>query len=305
MSLLNKMQKKAKDNINGWLIINKPVGVNSTRVVSIIKRYFNAKKVGHAGTLDPLANGVLPIALGEATKTINFAMDSDKEYKFTVKWGEETSTCDMEGEVVATSDKIPTKDEILSVLPEFTGEIDQVPPVYSAIKVDGKRAYDLARSGQEVVLKSRKVMVYGVELVVYAGSEATFLVKCGKGTYIRSMARDIALRLGTRGHVTSLIRTKVGKFCINNAILLETFENTVYKAASLGLLLPVDEVLDDIPVLTFNLEEARALRQGKQVKFAECGLNNGAIAVIKADDELLALGEVCDGFIKAARVFNI
>jgi tRNA pseudouridine55 synthase len=292
---------QSKQAINGWLIINKPVGVNSTRVVSIIKRYFNAKKVGHAGTLDPLANGVLPIALGEATKTINYMMDSDKEYRFTVKWGEETSTCDREGEVVATSDKIPTNEEILAILPEFTGEIDQIPPVYSAIKINGKRAYDLARSGQEVEMKSRKVRVYDLKLI----DTSTFLVKCGKGTYIRSMARDIALKLGTKGHVTTLTRTKVGKFSIEDAILLETFENSVYKAGSEGAVLPVDAVLDDIPVLAFTLSEAKDLRHGKHVKFAVEGLNRGDIAVIKAENKLLALGEIGDGYIKAARVFNI
>jgi tRNA pseudouridine55 synthase len=333
---------KDKNNVNGWLVINKPVGVNSTRVVAIVKRFYNAKKVGHAGTLDPLANGVLPIALGEATKTINFCMDSDKEYQFTVKWGEETSTCDKEGEVIATSDKIPTLAEIKAILSAFIGEIDQVPPVYSAIKIDGKRAYDLARSGQEVEMKARKIVIYELELIessVLLGNGgvpiphvrvqenkcsehedtegvntpsglatnpySTFRVRCGKGTYVRSLARDIAEKLGTKGHVTELIRTKVGKFCINNAILLENFENTVYKPESFGLLLPVEQVLDDIPVLTFNPTDAKAIRQGKQVAVLGSGFNDGQIAAIKAENALLAIGEFCDGFIKPVRVFNI
>jgi tRNA pseudouridine55 synthase len=297
--------------INGWLIINKPVSTGSTRVVSIVKRFFNAKKVGHAGTLDPLADGVLPIALGEATKTINFAMDSTKEYVFTVKWGAETSTCDLEGDVIATSDKIPTRDEILSILPQFTGTIDQVPPAYSAIKVDGKRAYDLARSGQEVVLKSRKIEIFELELLESSEEsldsrllmlDSTFRCLCGKGTYIRSLGSDIALKLGTKGHITRLTRTKVGKFCINDAILLEKLENKVYKADSQGLLLPVETVLDDIPVLTFTLEDAKAIRQGKSVIFPT---SQQGLVQIKTDNTLVALGEVCEGCVKPVRVFNI
>ncbi|MCE3232159.1 MAG: truB [Rickettsiaceae bacterium] len=328
------MQKKSREPINGWLIINKPIGVNSTRVVSIVKRVFNAQKVGHAGTLDPLADGVLPIALGEATKTINYAMDSDKEYVFTVKWGQETSTCDSEGEVIATSEKIPTQDEITSILDNFVGKIDQIPPVYSAIKIDGKRAYDLARSGQVVEMKAREVVIHELELAldgvcnpVYTfmskqpnndmnmrkglqttsgtNSYTTFRVRCGKGTYVRSLARDIAEKLGTKAHVTRLIRTKVGKFTINNAILLENFEDKVYKADSLGLLLPVETVLDDIPVLTFNLEETKAIKQGRVVDYSAQNLDSGSIVMIKSDGKLIALGEVCDGFIKPARVFNI
>lgn len=297
--------------INGWLIINKPIGTGSTRVVSIVKRYFSAKKVGHAGTLDPLADGVLPIALGEATKTINFAMDSTKEYVFTVKWGQETSTCDLEGEVIATSDKIPTRDEILSVLPQFTGLIDQVPPAFSAIKVDGKRAYDLARSGVEVELKSRKIEILELELLESSEGkldsgfqilDSTFRCLCGKGTYIRSLGRDIALKLGTKGHITRLTRTKVGKFHINDAILLEKLENKEYKAGSQGLLLPVETVLDDIPVLPFTLVDAAAIRQGKSVKFAT---NLQGLVQIKTDETLVALGEVSDGIVKPVRVFNI
>lgn len=297
--------KKQRNNINGWLNINKPVGVNSTKVVAIIKRVFNAKKVGHAGTLDPLAEGVLPIALGEATKTINYSMDAEKEYEFTVKWGEATSTDDMEGQIVATSDKIPSNDEILKILPDFIGEIEQVPPVYSAIKIDGKRSYDLARRGEEVELKSRQVTIYELKILEEEVGSATFRTKCSKGTYIRSLARDLAEKLGTKGHVTMLKRTKVGGFCIKSAILLDMFDNKVYKPEFSELLLPVEEVLDDIPVLAFNSEQTKALRYGQKVKFAETGLNKGDIVVIKSGGCLVALGEIEEGYIKPSRVFNI
>lgn len=297
--------KNNRNNINGWLVINKPVGVTSTKVVAIIKRFYNAKKVGHAGTLDPLAEGVLPIALGEATKTINYSMDANKEYVFTVKWGEATSTDDLEGEVIATSDKIPTSVEINAVLPYFIGEIEQTPPVYSAIKIDGKRAYDLARSGVEVEMKSRKVNVYALEQIASSVDSCTFRTTCSKGTYIRSLARDLAEKLGTKGHVTMLKRTKVGNFCINNAILLDMFDNKVYKDGSEGLLLPVEKVLDDIPVLSFTPEEARLLKQGRIVEFDNNGFNIGDIVLVKSDDKLLALGEIGNGFIKPSRVFNI
>lgn len=298
---MHQMNKKQRNNINGWMNINKPKGFNSTKIVAILKRYYNAKKVGHAGTLDPLAEGVLPIALGEATKTINFMMDAKKEYEFTIKWGESTSTDDAEGEIIATSNKTPSQEEIKTALPHFTGEIAQIPPAFSAIKINGQRAYDLARKGEEVKIKSRTVNIYSLE---YIGND-TFRTTCSKGTYIRSLARDLAEYLGTKGHVTMLKRTKVGNFCINSAILLDIFDNKVYKDGSDELLLPVDQVLDDIPVLDFTEEEAISIRQGKTVKFNQEGLNNDEVVVIKSNGKLIALAKVWDGFVKPSRVFNL
>ncbi|MDA0782147.1 MAG: tRNA pseudouridine(55) synthase TruB [Rickettsiales bacterium] len=295
------MQKKQRNSINGWLNINKPAGVTSTKVVAILKRYYNAKKVGHAGTLDPLAEGVLPIAFGEATKTINYMMDAKKEYEFTIKWGEATSTGDAEGEIIQTSKIIPAEQEIQTALPFFIGEIEQTPPAFSAIKIDGKRAYDLARQGKEVTIKSRKVSIYTLE---YLGAN-TFRTQCSKGTYIRSLAIDLAAKLGTQGHVTMLKRTKVGNFCIKSAILLDMFDNKVYKDGSEELLLPVEQVLDDIPVLDITNEEATSLRQGKTISFKSDGLTQGDITAVKSNGKLIALCEVGNAIIKPSRVFNL
>jgi tRNA pseudouridine55 synthase len=295
------MTKKQRNKVNGWLNINKPVGINSTTVVAIIKRYYNAKKVGHAGTLDPLAEGVLPIAMGEATKTINYMMDAQKEYEFTIKWGESTSTDDAEGEIIATSDKIPTSEEITNALPSFIGEIEQTPPAYSAIKINGKRAYDLARKGENIIMKSRKVNIYNFERI----TNDTFRTRCSKGTYIRSLARDLAKKLGSEGHVTMLKRTKVGSFCIKNAILLDIFDNKVYKSGAEELILPVERVLDDIPVLDFTNEEATNLKQGKTIKFEHSDFKEDEIVVIKSDSNLIALGKIGNGYVKPSRVFNL
>lgn len=300
--------KKTRENINGWLILNKPYEMGSTKALAIAKRCFNAKKAGHAGTLDPLASGVLPIAFGEATKTINYMMDAEKEYEFKVKWGEATSTDDMEGEVIANSDKLPTEEEIKTIITYFTGAIEQTPPIYSAIKIDGKRAYDIARSGGEIEMKSRKITIHNLELIGAEKEVAHFRVFCSKGTYIRSLARDIAVKLGTCGHVVELIRTKVGKFCIKSAILLEKLENNVYKNSSLGLLMPVEEVLDDIPVLAFNSEDTLALRQGKKIPMDSSSLpenNHDNVFVVKNEGKLVAIVRFEDGLIRSSRVFNI
>lgn len=296
----------SKLDIHGWLVLNKPCGITSARAVSVAKKTLNARKLGHAGTLDPLASGVLPLALGEATKTSRFLVDASKEYEFTVQWGSATSTDDCEGEVVATSDVRPARTNILQALSYFEGEIEQTPPIYSAIKVDGRRAYDLARKGEEVALKSRKIQVYTIKLLSVndATEAATFSVCCGKGTYIRSLARDLAEKLGTRGHVTHLLRTRVGPFCIKDAILLEKLEKTVYNPSSSGLVLPVERVLDDIPVLRFAPEEARVFKQGQKVCLAD-DIPEGTIVSVRSDDKLLAIGQISSGYVKPVRVFNI
>ncbi|HJO66054.1 MAG TPA: tRNA pseudouridine(55) synthase TruB, partial [Sphingomonas sanguinis] len=217
--------------MHGWIILDKPLGLGSTQGVSAVKRclrqggYGKGIKVGHGGTLDPLATGVLPIAVGEATKLAGRMLDSDKVYDFTIRFGEQTSTLDAEGEVVATSDVRPTRDALEAVLPRFTGPITQVPPAYSALKIDGERAYDLARAGEEVVLASRAVTIHSLTVGEAADSGAlediTLTAHVSKGTYIRSLARDIALALGTVGHVTMLRRTKAGPFTLAPAISLD------------------------------------------------------------------------------------
>ena len=293
--------------VNGWIAINKPSGYNSTKIVSIIKRYYNAQKVGHAGTLDPLAQGVLPIAMGEATKTIIFCQDAIKEYIFTVKWTQETDSCDSEGKVISVCDKVPNKDEILISLPMFIGTISQTPPSFSAIKIDGKRAYDLARNGEEFFIKPRLITIFALKLIEHNHDEftSTFKVKCSKGTYIRSLARDLAEKLTTKAHVISLIRTQVGNFYLDNAISLEVFDNKMYKPSSDGLLLAVDSVLDDIPVLLSNPEEAIAIRQGRNIKLKDHNYIIGEKLIIKSEGKLVAIGEVGNGFVKPSRVFNI
>lgn len=311
--------------INGWLNLHKPQGITSAKAVAIVKRHLHPQKIGHAGTLDPLASGVLPLALGEATKTMQFCMDTDKEYEFTVKWGEATATLDSEGEVISTSEVRPTSEQILAVLPHFIGEISQTPPVYSAIKINGKRAYDLARQGIEIEMKARMVQIHELKLVssesciVSSSSNplsptyphlsfSTFLVSCGKGTYIRSLARDIAGMLGTLAHVTVLVRTKVGNFSIEDAISLEDIEKTVYKDALSGVLLPVDTVLDDIQVLEFTPEYASRIRHGQKVlleNLSNLDTSFSGVFIAKCNGVLVAICESGMGLIKPIRVFNL
>jgi tRNA pseudouridine55 synthase len=261
--------------MHGWLIIDKPVGPGSTQVVSAVKRAlrdggYPKVKVGHGGTLDPLASGVLPVALGEATKLSGRMLDAAKGYDFTIRFGEETSTLDAEGEVVATSDVRPSAAALEALLPRFTGPIEQMPPIYSALKVDGRRAYDLARAGEEVELKTRFVTVHSLICHSRAGEgeavdEITLSARVSKGTYIRSLARDIARALGTPGHVTMLRRVKAGPFTLESAISLD-------KLAELGqaheleqALLPLTAGLDDIPALSVTPDQARALREGRRL----------------------------------------
>ncbi|MDB2415169.1 tRNA pseudouridine(55) synthase TruB [Rickettsiales bacterium] len=298
------MNNNQKNNINGWLILDKPAGISSAHAVGRIKRLLNVKKVGHAGTLDPLASGVLPLAIGEATKTAQYAMSSTKSYKFTVKWGQRTSTDDLEGEVIATSDKMPSLCQIKEEIPNYIGQIMQTPPIYSAIKVKGQRAYKLARQGEEISLNPRPVDIYKFELLNSDEESATFYIECGKGTYIRSIARDFAQSLGTQGHVTMLRRTKVGKFCEENTILLENIEKTMYKPESPGFILPVEAVLDDIPVLTFTPEEAMRISNGMSVMVNQ-NFDSKKTVIARTEEKLIALCETSGGNIKPVRVFNL
>lgn len=287
-------RRKKGDKVDGWLVVDKPTGFSSAKIVAIVKRIFNAQKVGHGGTLDPLATGILPIGLGEATKTMPYIVDATKEYEFTVKWGEATDSDDCEGEFSHTGGETPTQEQILAVLSDFTGSIEQVPPAYSAIKVDGKRAYALARAGEDVQLKSRIVEIQSLSLIncdKETGS-SNFHVVCGKGTYVRSLGRDIALKLGTFGHITALRRTRVGPFDLKGAISLELLEDLSHSARAAGLLQPVTTALDDIPALAVTAPEATDIQMGRSIqnpkaKQGICVLMNGtqpvAIAEAKVD----------------------
>jgi tRNA pseudouridine55 synthase len=294
--------------MHGWLIVDKPVGPGSTEVVSAVKRALRAGgygkiKVGHGGTLDPLASGVLPVALGEATKLAGRMLDSDKAYEFTIRFGAQTDTLDLEGAVIATSDVLPTLAEIEVVLPRFTGPIGQVPPAYSALKVDGKRAYDLARAGEEVVLATRDVTIHSLVLqAADAPDEATFACTVSKGTYIRSLARDIALALGTVGHVVMLRRTKAGPFGLESAISLDNLADLGQARQLEQALLPLTAGLDDIPALSVTPDQTRALREGRRLvgTAATPGLH---LAIDRSVP--VALVE-CDGVeVRVVRGFNL
>ena len=255
---------------HGWIVLNKPVGLSSAKAVGIIRRFFGGAKTGHAGTLDPLACGVLPIAIGEATKTISYVVTAEKSYQFTVRWGAETQTHDSEGEITRTSDYRPSGDEIKAILPRFTGLIKQVPPVFSAVKVKGRRAYALARERTnssdkltDIALKPREVMINKFEITAHFGQQSTFTVQCGKGTYIRALARDIGRALGSAAHVVFLERCAVGRFKIEDAIDLDFFEKAVYHSPAHDYIIPVMTALDDIPALAITEQEAQKLRFGQ------------------------------------------
>jgi len=255
-------RKRKGDKINGWLCLDKPEGITSTQALGKARWLLNAQKAGHGGTLDPLATGILPIALGEATKTIPYCQDHLKTYSFSVLWGEERSTDDAEGDVTTTSPVRPDEKAIQKILPQFTGDIEQIPPRFSAIKVDGQRAYDLARDGQDVELASRPAWIESLELLETRPDRALFRCICGKGTYMRSLARDMARVLGTAGYITDLRREAVGPFTLENSISLAKLEEIGHSAV-----LPVETVLGDIPVLALNEQEAAQLKSGQTLSF--------------------------------------
>jgi tRNA pseudouridine55 synthase len=262
-------RKKRGNPVHGWLVLDKPAGMTSTAAVGAIKRLYNAQKAGHAGTLDPLATGLLPIALGEATKTVPYIVDAAKSYQFTMRWGVETDTDDGEGAVMRAGGRIPSDREIAEVLPEFTGEILQTPPRYSAIKVEGERAYDLAREGAEVELAARPIVIDRLALVAARGDESELEADCGKGTYVRSLARDLGRRLGTYAHVTSLRRRRVGPFGEADAVLLEEVMGAAQAADSdrrlAALLAPLEAALTDMIGLPVSRDDAQRLRRGNCV----------------------------------------
>lgn len=265
---MGRNSRKLKGNkIDGWVNLHKPIGMTSTQALSVVKRALNPQKAGHAGTLDPLASGILPIALGEATKTVPYVQDSIKTYNFTVKWGEQRTTDDAEGEAIATSDLRPTREQVEALLPAFHGDVEQVPPQFSAIKVDGARAYDLARDGEQVELKSRLVYIENLVITAHTGEETSFECVCGKGTYVRSLARDMGVKLGCYGYISLLERASVGPFALENAISLDIFQNPDDKPSPEQVLLPLQTALDDIPVLALREQEAARLKNGNSLSF--------------------------------------
>lgn len=298
--------------MHGWIILDKPLGLGSTQAVAAVKRNlrsagFGKVKVGHGGTLDPLATGVLPIALGEATKLCGRMLDASKTYDFTISFGTETSGLDAEGEIVATSDQRPTLAQVEAALAQFIGPIEQIPPAYSAIKIDGKRAYDLARAGAVVEMKSRNVTVHDLCIhsiaTVGALNAVTLTADVSKGTYIRSLARDIAYALGTVGHVSMLRRTRAGPFSLQSAISLDKLNAFGQGAAQEDIILPIEAGLVDIPALNLSPEQARAVQQGRVL--TGIAMKDGLHWARGADLRPLALMENIDGIWKTVRGFNL
>ncbi|QTC91014.1 tRNA pseudouridine(55) synthase TruB [Brevundimonas goettingensis] len=307
-------RRKKGEVVNGWVCLDKPFEMGSTDAVSKIRRLFNAQKAGHAGTLDPLASGILPIALGEATKTVPFMMEAEKIYRFTVHWGISTDSIDREGEIIGRSDVRPSLEAVKAALPAFVGEIDQTPPRFSAIKVDGQRAYDLARDGAEFELASRKVVIHEAEVTDMPGADHTEItIRTGKGVYVRSLARDLALALGAEGHVSALRREQVGPFSVENAVTLDFLTDLVHRDAAFEGLLPVATALDDIPELAVTEQDAFSLRQGRpivllprQVETLKSRLRDGDRTVSAFHGQtLVALGQLRAGRLEPDRVFNL
>ncbi|MFN3878376.1 MAG: tRNA pseudouridine(55) synthase TruB [Brevundimonas sp.] len=312
-------RRKKGDVVDGWVCLDKPFEMGSTEAVSRIRRLFNAQKAGHAGTLDPLASGILPIALGEATKTVPMMMDAQKVYRFTINWGVSTDSVDREGEIIGRSDVRPTVEAVKAALPAFVGEIDQTPPRFSAIKVDGARAYDLARDGVEFELQSRRVTIYSAEVSdapdaadpVQDWVELT--IRTGKGVYVRSLARDLAVVLGAEGHVSALRRELVGPFSTQNAVTLDSLEEMVHRGAASEGLLAVATALDDIPELAVTEQDAFSLRQGRpivllprQVETLKDRLRDGSRTVSAFQGQtLVALCQLRAGRLEPDRVFNL
>ncbi len=299
-------RRRKGDKVDGWVVLDKPEGLGSTPAVGRVRRLFGAQKAGHGGTLDPLASGVLPIALGEATKTVPFVMDGRKEYRFTLRFGEARSTEDREGEVTATSEVRPDDAAIAAAIPAFLGEIEQMPPVFSALKVDGRRAYDLARAGETVELKPRRVLIERLEFLGRPDRDhADFVVGCGKGTYIRSLGRDLALALGTVGHLSMLRRTAAGPFTEAAAISLPKLEALGHIPALFGALAPVATALDDIPALAVTEAQADRLRQGQPVLLTRDAPPSGALVRAELGDRLVALVRSDGVALQPVRVFNL
>jgi tRNA pseudouridine55 synthase len=302
------LQQDLKNIKSGWIIVNKEVGMTSAMVVNKIKRVLKVKKAGHAGTLDPLASGVLPIALGEATKTMSFAMNSNKSYEFDIKWGAATDTDDLEGKIVAESNIRPLKNDIINILPKFTGIIKQKPPAYSAIKINGVRSYKLARNSIISDIPEREVHIKEISLVKYINKDSARLkIECGKGVYVRSLARDMARVLNTHGHVVYLNRLSVGPFFHKDSILLADIANLVDKATISKAIKPISFVLDDIPAIDITSDEAILISRGQKVLLEDLVLEEGTYnkeVYITSNNAPIALARVENKYIHPFRVFN-
>ena len=305
------MARRRKGNpVNGWIVLDKRAGMTSTQAVGAVRRLFNAQKAGHAGTLDPLATGILPIALGEATKTVSYVVDGEKAYRFTVRWGAQTNTDDSEGEVIRRSDLRPTLPQIEAILPRFTGVILQTPPQFSAIKIDGNRAYDLARDGEAVELEAREVVIDTLRLVDMPDADTSvFEAECGKGTYVRALARDFGAELGCYGHVIALRRTRVGPFEEADSVRLEKLDEAAAAADAdarlAGLLLPVEAGLGDLVPLNVSQSDAGRIARGQPI------LIRGRDAPVMAGEAYalcrgrpIAIGLIEQGEFRPVRVFN-
>jgi tRNA pseudouridine55 synthase len=306
-------RKRRGEPVHGWIAFDKPVGMTSTQAVAAVRRAANAEKAGHGGTLDPLASGMLPIALGEATKSVQWAMAGAKRYRMTIRWGEATATDDAEGAVTERSPNRPGEAQIRAALPAFTGDIMQVPSTYSAILIDGRRAYDLARAGETVELAARPIRIDSFELVACEDEDhAVFEIGCGKGAYMRSLGRDLARVLGTVGHLSRLRRLSVGKFTVENAISVDMLSEFGHIRRLSEHLLPIETALDDIPALALTEAEALRLRHGQSVRplcpaDRACidQLGNGSIVSVSAGGKLVALAEIDVGMLRPVRVLNL
>ena len=312
------MKKQRGFKLDGWIALDKPAQMTSTQALGAVKRILHPQKAGHAGTLDPLATGCLPIALGEATKTIPYAQDHIKTYRFTVRWGEARTTDDAEGDVTQTSDVRPDTAAIHAILPRFTGAVVQIPPQFSALKIAGERAYDLARAGQEIALPPRTVHIESLDLIEETQDKATFRAVCGKGTYMRALARDLAVALGSVGHIADLRRESVGPFDAKTMISLDNLEKLVQSGRLGEALRPVETVLDDIPALALNNGEAARLKSGKILSFVarpdlerlktagiDLRAEGGVMALARCGDRPIALVSVRGPEIQPYRILNV
>jgi tRNA pseudouridine55 synthase len=296
-------QKKSnRAVVDGWVVLDKPVGMTSTQAVSRLKRIYNAKKAGHAGTLDPLASGILPVAFGEATKTVPFVQDGEKSYRFTVRWGAETDTDDSDGVVVETSDARPERSAIEALLERFTGEISQVPPRFSAIKIAGERAYDLAREGEIVELQPRRVTIHRLAIVEHLGDETKLVMDCGKGAYVRAIARDLGRLLSCFGHVSELRRTRVGPFLEDDAFAFDEIEA---ESGASEALLPVEAGLAELPCVIVDRDGAARLRRGGSLILRGRDAPIGGVVYAACGGTPVAFGEVVEGALEPSRVFNL
>jgi tRNA pseudouridine55 synthase len=294
--------RSTRKDVDGWVILDKPVGMTSTHAVARLKRIFNAKKAGHAGTLDPLASGILPVAFGEATKTVPFVQDGEKAYRFTVRFGAETNTDDSDGQITAQSELRPTREQILALLPQFIGTIQQMPPAFSAIKINGERAYDIARDGESPALSARPVTIHALELLSADQDEAVFEARCGKGTYVRAIARDLGRMLGCFGHVTALRRTRVGPFIEADSIALSDLEEAGVESAAMRR---VEAGLLELPRVIVDRDAAARLRRGQSILLRGADAPADGSAYAACGGVVIAVGAVEKGELVPGRVFNL